>query len=206
MTGRPSEATTPGPSLRFEAAEHEYYLDGVLIPSVTQMLVATGWIDPHYYSDAGRIRGSAVHRATAAYDLGTLDLDTVTHHRGYVLAYIEAVERLRPEWLQVEEMAVHPGYPFAGTPDRVGRWSGVLTIPEIKTGGREKWHPIQTALQAILLEQSPAPGGGLPAHHYQRATIYLKPSGRFGLEFHPNRRDFDEAHKVLAACCRGGRR
>lgn len=202
--GRPSPVPALAPSLRFEAAEHEYYLDGVLIPSVTQMLLATGHIKPRYYSDDGRERGAAVHRLTAAYDRGTLDLDAVKDHRGYVLAYVEAMRQIRPVWAQIEEMAVHPGYPFAGTPDRVGQVFGVWTIPEIKTGGREKWHAIQTALQAILISVSSGPGGGLPPQSYQRATIYLKPSGRPSLEHHPDRHDLDRAYDVLKDCCRGG--
>lgn len=191
------------PALRFESHGHRYFLDDVQIPSVTQMLVATGWIDPTYYNEESRARGTAVHRHAAAYDMGALDLDRVTKYRGYVLAYIEVMRKIRPTMLAIEEMAVHPGYPFAGTPDRVALMFGVLTIPEIKTGGREKAHPVQTALQAILIA---ATRGGLPATSYQRAAIYLKPNGRATMERHPNRRDFDAAHEILNHCCPKGDR
>lgn len=188
------------PELRFEPAHHEYFLDGVQIPSVTQMLVATGWIDPTYYTEESRRRGSIVHTLTAAYDLGTLDLDRVHQYRGYVLAYIEAMRTIRPTMLAIEEMVVHPGYPFAGKPDRVARMFGVLTIPEIKTGGRERAHAVQTALQAILVAGADREHR-LPPTSYQRAAIYLKASGRYTLEQHPARRDFDHAYQVLHDCC-----
>ena len=190
-------------ALHFEAANHAYYLDDVRIPSVTQMLKATGWVDDRFYTEAARDRGTKVHTLAMAHDLGSLDLDHVHHHRGYVLAYLEAMRTIRPAWDRIEEPLVHPGYPFAGTPDRVGVLFSTRGIVDLKTGGPEPAHPVQLALQAILVNGAE---GGLPATHYLRATLYLKNSGRYTLVRHPDLRDFDHAYAVLRACCQNERK
>jgi len=189
--------------LRFDAERHEYWLDGVLVPSITQMLKATGWVDPAFYTEAARARGQKVHTLAMAHDLGSLDLHHVVQHRGYVLAYLEAMRAIRPTWDAIEEPAVHSGYPFAGTPDRVGTLFGAQGIADIKTGAPEPADAVQLALQAILISAN----GGLPPTSYLRANLYLKASGRYTLVRHPHRRDFDHAYRVLDACCsKGGRR
>lgn len=189
-------------SLRFEANEHAYFLDDVQIPSITQMLKATGWVDDRFYTTAARDRGTRVHALAMSYDLGTLNLAHVERDRGYVLAYTEAMRAIPHAWDAIEEPAVHEGYPFAGTPDRAGTMFAARGILDLKTGGPEPSHAVQTALQAILLSAD----GGLPAWRYQRAGLYLKPSGRYTLIRHPDRRDFDNAFAVLATCCPQGDR
>jgi hypothetical protein len=194
-------------ALRFNAERHEYFYNDVRVPSITQMLVATGWTDPKYYTEAGRDRGTAVHDLVTAYDLGALTLATVPDKlRGYVLAYVEAMQALRPTFHAIEEMSVHPGYPFAGRPDRVAQVFAVRSIYEVKSGAPEQAHAVQTALQAILEAGKVGGDHRLPATSYQRLAIYLKPSGRYTLAKHPNRRDFDHAAEVLNACCPKGDR
>lgn len=193
--------------LRFESIEHAYFYNDVRVMSVTQMLEATGWVDPTFYTRASRDRGTAVHRLAAAYDLGSLPLEDAHQHRGYVLAYADAMRAIRATWDTIEEPLVHPGYPFAGTPDRVGTVLGVRTVLDIKSGAREASHPVQTALYAILIAGAGGPLSDLPATSWARASLYLKPSGKYSLEHHPNRRDLDAAYRVLETCCpRGGRR
>ena len=189
--------------LRFDATRHEYWLDGVLVPSITAMLKATGWVNPAFYTEAARDRGVKVHTLAMAHDLGSLDLRHVEQHRGYALAYLEALRTIKPVWDAIEEPAVHPGYPYAGTPDRVGSMFGAKGIVDLKTGAPSPADAVQLALQAILLSAN----GGLPATSYLRANLYLQASGRYTLVRHPHRRDFDNAYRVLDTCCpKGGRR
>jgi hypothetical protein len=168
------------------------------------MLERTGWIDSTWYTDESSIRGQAVHRLTADYDLGALDLDShISKYRPWLLSYVAASKILKPVHDAVEAPAVHPTFRFGGRPDRVSRIFGVYSILEIKTNNQgwnlEKAHPIQTALQAILV----AATRPLPAEAWQRYALYCRPNGQFRVEDHqPTRRkDFDEAHRIIRVCC-----
>lgn len=189
---------------RFDAVKHEYTdLAGVELPHITGMLEATGWIDSTWYTEESSVRGQAVHGLTADYDLGALTADgCVSKYRPWLLAYIKAMEILRPTWDAIEAPAVHPDYRYGGRPDRVGKMHGIYTVLEIKTNNKgwnlEKAHPIQLALQAILLSASRP----LPAELWNRVAIYLRPDGKFKVEQFHKRADFDKAYDIIARCCR----
>jgi hypothetical protein len=185
-------------AFRFDAGVHAYYLDGRQIPSITQMLQLTGWVDDTYYTEASRIRGTAVHDLCTEFDLGALDpAESESRYKGWLLAYQAAMRMLRPSWELIEIPAVHPLHKFGGRPDRKGRVFKLHTIAEIKSGVREKAHKIQLALQAILLSAEHP----LPAEHYQRLALYVQQNGKFKLEQHDDPRDFAEARRVIKRCC-----
>lgn len=185
---------------RFDERRHEYIdpTTGGIFPHITGMLEETGWTDSTWYTEESRIRGSAVHRLTAHFDLGALDLASCkSRYRGWLLAHAAVMEKLRPEVLEVEQPRVHPQHRYGGTLDRVWRYAGALVIPEIKSGDFEKSHPIQTALQAILVERA----YGIPASAFLRFGIYLKESGKHTVTQFKERRDFDEARRIIKCCC-----
>lgn len=185
---------------RFDAQRHEYIDpgNGETFPHITGMLEATGWVDSEWYTEESRIRGQAVHRLTAEYDLGALHVESCTsRYRGWLLAHVELMGKLKPEILAVEEPSVHPVNRYGGRPDRVWRWGGALGIPEIKSGTYEKAHPVQTALQAILV----APRYGLKPEMFQRFGLYLRGNGRGCIQQFNDRRDFDEAYRIIKRCC-----
>jgi hypothetical protein len=66
-------------ALTFDALTHTYWLDGVRIPSVTQILQRAGLIDfsriPAPILSAARDRGAAVHQAVHYYNEHDLDLE-----------------------------------------------------------------------------------------------------------------------------------
>lgn len=186
---------------RFDADAHEY-IDletGAVLAHITQMLEATGWVNSRWFTDESRQRGTAVHKLTADFDLGALDVRAcVSPYRGYLLGHVAAMEVLKPDILSVEEPIVHPApRRFGGRPDRVVRLYGLLGVLEIKSGGKEPCHPIQTALQAMLV----AIDQGLPPECLSRWCLYLKPSGKFTLEHHRAARDFREASRIVTAVC-----
>jgi hypothetical protein len=190
-----------GGAFRFDALDHVYTaLDtGERLPHITGMLERCGWIDSTWFTDEGSDRGTCVHELTKHYDLGALDaLSCVSPFRAWLLAYIAARGVVGPTWEAIEEARVHWGYRFGGRPDRVGKAYGCRTIAEIKSGAPQKSDAIQTALQAILVAGS---RGGLPAEHYERLAFYLRPTGRFKVERFHDRRDFDEARRIIRECC-----
>lgn len=183
---------------RFDADAHVYYVKDQPIPNISAMLQRTGHVDPTYYTDEVRERGRAVHSLTADVDLGAVDVRTLkSKYRGWVLAHVDAMKRLRPVHLEIETPDVHPRYRFGGRPDRVCKVFGVLSVLDEKSGRPEKWHAFQTALQAILKGWR----YGLAPEAVQRFTLYLNENGRFKSKLQDKRRDYDEAYEILRQCC-----
>lgn len=186
---------------RFNSNAHEYIdlLTGDVLPHITGMLERTGWIDDQWYTEESSDRGTAVHRLTADYDLGALHVESCTSiFRAYLLGHVKCVSIARPTWHTVEEPFVHRTLRFGGRPDRDVTAYGQRGVWEVKSAAPARGHQIQTALQAILV----ADEAGLPPTALSRFVEYLKPNGKFKLEEHTNRKDFDEAYRVIRECCR----
>lgn len=183
---------------RFSEEGHRYYLGDEEIPSLSSLLRQAGEVDTTYMTDEGRDRGTAVHSLCATLDQCADLPPVVEQYRGYVAAYEAVVETLRPEWECIEEAECSRRWRFGCRPDRVGEVYGVPTIAELKTGGKEPWHGLQLALQAIAVSERTL----LPPDRYQRIVIYLKDTGRYSVEIPKSPRDYDAARALLKRCCR----
>ncbi len=187
------------PAFRFNRSDHAYTVGARRIPSVTGMLADCGIISNAFYTEEGAERGTRIHDLAAQYDRGAItDVDGVDFNddpniRGWFLAHVSAMELLRPTWDQIEVACVSHDGRWAGRPDRVGRLHGAHVICDIKTGGSEKWHGIQTALQDLLV-------GELPTMLRHRYGLYLARTGKWKLIPHDDKRDYDRARDVLQAC------
>lgn len=119
----------------FDEATHTYRIDGVEVPSVTQIcsiLTASKYTGNQSIIDAARARGTAVHELCEAYDYGTLE-EAPTELAGYVKAWMAFCRDYRPEWLHIEHQMYSRDFEFAGTCDRIGIIDGEQTIVDIKT-------------------------------------------------------------------------
>lgn len=186
---------------RFDAANHEYtdVLTGEVLPHITGMLERTGWVDDRWYTEESSDRGTAVHRLTADYDLNALHVASCTSvFRGYLLAHVKAVDILKPKMLAVEEPMVHHVLRFGGRPDRDMIAMKQRGVWEVKSGSPSKAHQIQTALQAILVAQE----ANLPPESLLRLCCYVKDKGKYSVVEHKERRDFQEALRIIRECCR----
>lgn len=183
----------------YDDDKHEYTdAAGETLPHITGMLERCGWIDDRWFKEEHSIRGTAVHKLTADYDLGALDPKSCTsHYKGWLLGHVKCMSILRPEILEVEVPRIHPDFRFGGRIDRILKVYRQLTISEIKSGGPEKAHQIQTALQAILASVE----YGLPAEAWPRYAEYLQRDGKFKFVPHDKRADFDEAYRIIRRCC-----
>ena len=141
-----------------------------------------------------------VHTLTAKLDRGAITAPQAIEciWKGYILAYANAVQTMKPEILSVEVARCSLEHRFGGRPDRTLRLWGAFGVLDLKTGGKEGWHSWQTALQAILV----APEMNLPPSAVQRHGLYLKANGKWVLVEHRDKRDFDKAYEVIKACCR----
>ena len=134
--------------LTFDNARHEYRLDGVVIPSVTQILKAVGLSDySHVPADKLQLaaeRGTVVHEIIELYEKGTLDESTIDPAlRGYFESYLRAKDAglLPPERPSaIEKMVYSAKYKYAGTLDQMYRdnW-----INDLKTGKPQPEHELQ---------------------------------------------------------------
>lgn len=185
---------------RFDSEQHTYteLRTGAELQHITGMLTRTGWVDRLWMTEESSERGRAIHKLTADYDLGALDPQTCVcgPYRPYLLAHVAAMRVLQLEILAVEEAIVHPRLRFGGRPDRAVRDAGEVGPFEIKSGEAARSHPIQTALQAILLE----PVLMVPAEFQKRQCLYLKANGRYKLEHHREASDVMTAREIVYRC------
>lgn len=131
--------------VEFTADGHIYTLDGLILPSVTGILKAEGFIDDRFFDDYSRDRGTYVHLATHMDDMGDLDDDTVDP---VIVPYLKAWRRFKKESGFVVEQSeislASKAYNYAGTIDRIGRFpSGSITraAVELHNDGTYKLYP-----------------------------------------------------------------
>lgn len=161
------------------------------LPHVTDVLASAGLVDPEFYTQWSRDRGSAVHLATQYEDDGDLDHDDLDPAlKPFLAAYVAAKAQLRPVQLASEKFVINEAYRYCGTLDRIWRVGGVPTIVDLKTGGAAAWHSIQTAAYSACCPEVPA-----------RANLYLRADGTFKWQNSGSRFDWPvfKAALVVAA-------
>ena len=184
-------STAQPPALHYDDATHIYTLDGAVLPHVTEILEAAGFVDysqvPESVLDAAKWRGSATHDACWFDDEGDLDESTLAEE---VRPRLAAWRKVRDLFIfrAREKPVYHRVYRYACTPDRVGNeaaWLNNLAVVEIKTCAHQPAAAIQLAAQAMCLPNGAA---------YHRFAARLKPDGSYDLKEYPLRdlrRDFD---------------
>ena len=139
---------------RFDPALHKYYIDDMEIPGATTILAEAGLINRKYHNDFARDRGKAVARAIELWLHNDLDLSTVDPEVDpYLQDFIgfKMNSNFKPELSLVEKPLIHELLRFGGIPDLTGYMNGEPCVIDIKTGGKELWHKIQTVFYSILL-------------------------------------------------------
>lgn len=167
-------------NLTFDDSTHTYRIDGVAVPSVTQVLQLAGLSDPSKYPPGAAERGTYVHIGTALYDRDDLNEDVLDDDkRGYIAAWAKFRADSEFEIDAIEARRCSETRRFAGTIDRLGIWNGWHTIIDIKSGQPEPWHALQTMGYAILI-------GGATMERY---AVYLRPNGSYKLVCHKEESD-----------------
>ena len=122
--------------LMFDEAAHTYTLDGVRLPSVTEITRFCAYdykSDRPWLAQEAARRGSAVHEACALIDYGEEPEET-PEIAGYLKAYRRFLSDYKPDWELIEHPMGSLSLGFAGTLDRYGSMSGNPTLLDIKTG------------------------------------------------------------------------
>lgn len=125
--------TAAAPSLVYDDATHTYRVDGVVVPSVTQVLARAGLTDFSHLPDRVRERalnrGRRVHQAAHFMLEGDLDWATVDEaERGYVESCAGFLKIAELVVLHAEARLYHPGIRVAGTTDALGVWRGERAV------------------------------------------------------------------------------
>lgn len=123
-------------SLIFDSKSHTYTLDGVPLPSVTEI---TRFLSYDYKSnkpwlaDAAAKRGTSIHESCMLIDYGEEPVQT--HEiAGYLKAYCRFLQDYKPDWKLIEYPIGNIELGYAGTLDRYGILNGLHVVLDIKTG------------------------------------------------------------------------
>jgi len=128
--------------LTFDREQHAYTLDGAPVPSVTQILQASGLIDfsgiPTYVLEAAKERGTVVHQAIHYYNERDLDVGQFCRdfptYAGYVQAWITFCDRRAFQPVLCEHRVASRRHQVAGTLDCLGLLDGRPVILDFATG------------------------------------------------------------------------
>jgi hypothetical protein len=173
----------------FDAETHTYTLDGVKLPSVTQIIKPIGpdfsMVAPDVL-EAKRHLGVVVHEACQYDDEGDLDDDSVPAE---IDPYLAAWRKFKADTgaviLENERQLFHPTLRFAGTLDR---------LAELRDGdGWGRW------ILDIKTSADPYPSYGVQLCGYQtllrtdetlrRGTVHLREDGSYKLHEFKNPND-----------------
>ena len=126
------------PEFLFEESTHTYTLDGVVIPSVTEICapITCGKYPPVGVVQQAAARGTRVHELCALYDMDALPGEIEAELVGYVKAWAAFCRDYKPVWRHIELPLygeIDTGQPFAGTLDRIGDIDGRTRVVDIKT-------------------------------------------------------------------------
>lgn len=179
-------------ALTFDAATHRYTLDGVVVPSVTGILKASGLIDFNRFTETARIRGTVVHQAVELDNEGDLDDEAFALDFPDYVGYLEAwrsfcrQREFRP--ILIEHRIASRRYQVAGTLDALGELDGVGVLIDYATGDPKdvcKW--LQTAAYEVLAREwaseDPQLAAFFAAHVFiKRYAVALRKDGTFQLE------------------------
>lgn len=171
----------------FDEEKHEYSVNGVRIPSVSEILSPLsaeryGELNP-WVVKAAAARGTAVHEATLLIDYGC-DPDEDPEIDGYVTAYTLFLCEHEVSWQDAEKVVAYiraagelPLY--CGTLDRFGLVDGVPTIVDIKTyASLSTDAQLSASCQTRLYEDALESDGGFVM---RRAILHLRKDGTYRL-------------------------
>ena len=173
-------------NFNFDAEAHVYTLDGVRLPSVTEIirpLVDYEGVKPDVLEFA-RVRGTAGHLTCALYDQNDLDMDTLDPQlHGYLAAWVAFTDHFHPRWGTIETPIYSKTYGVAGCPDRTGQIDFKSTIVEIKlTAELMPSTGVQLSGYDVIGEER----YGLAADELW--GVQLRPNGTYRYEIFPRQR------------------
>jgi CRISPR/Cas system-associated exonuclease Cas4 (RecB family) len=143
--------------IKFNAGNHQYILNGKIIPSVTEIIRLGGLIsyNANTNNEWYMLRGKYLHQAIQLFLQDNLDRDALDPQlEPYLSGFEKFMSDTSMEIQGYEQPLYHSLYLYAGTPDIWGRLNGSTVVIDVKTGSPAKWHVLQLAAYAELLKAS----------------------------------------------------
>lgn len=197
-------------ALLFDAERHEYFLDGALMPSTTQILRDSGLIRldsiPAFILEAARQRGSAVHQLVHYLNEDDLDWTSVDDkYRPYLDAWLRFREERKLAVLLCEHRLASRRHRVTGTLDLLCEIDGDGWLIDYKTGDPEdvaadfqtgaylgqamEWAVEDQRLAAVLKRHQ----------RWRRASVRLMKTGSFRAHEYTDPRDYSRFQTLAAA-------
>ena len=163
--------------LSFDPKTHTYYLNGSVIPSVTQLMkplsnAKYGAIDETTLK-AKAEKGTAVHEAIE-FHIAYGAIDCPPELMGYFDAYLSWRDDYLPQIIMSEQATYHPALLYAGTMDLLAEIGGRTVLIDVKTTAQ-----INDMLTTVQLEayERAAEQHGITVD--EKAVLQLMPDGRY---------------------------
>ena len=157
--------------LTFDDAKHIYRLNGIIIPSVTQVMKPLS--DETYRDVDAKVlrraagKGTAVHNAIENYlSFGIEDIEP--EHAGYFTAFLRWFSEYNPQVIAAEYRLYHKFMGYAGTADLICIINGRLYVIDYKTTQR-----IEEMLVKVQLKAYSQALGSLGAEPEKAASLLL---------------------------------
>lgn len=181
--------------LTFDEETHTYRHNGLVVPSVTQILsplIDLSAVPPGVLEAASKF-GVAVHKACELWDLGDLDEDALDDNlRPYLAGWKLFVSENRCSWDGIEKRVFHKTLRYAGTLDRRGMVRNELAVVDIKSTA--SIYPAVGPQLAAYAHADIRPEA-LPLT--RRYVVQLKPNGSYECKECRNTTDFSVFASLL---------
>lgn len=170
--------------ITFDPVLHEYRHNGIIIPSVTQILKEAGYINSDWYSAEARDRGSAVHDLCERYIKGIRqdDIGRLLENLEYVNAFSSWINKVGAYPIETECLVHNTinGKMYGGKFDLLCEIKGKRILVDYKTGAKAKWHPLQLAGYSLASFED-----GSRVNPDGVAALYLKADGTYKFDCVP---------------------
>lgn len=121
----------------FDSEKHEYTVDGVVVPCVSDIIAVYGndvdeGDDLELLMDAAAERGTVCHYLLSSYLQGERDVEYPSAYESYVEGIRLFLSEHDIEPLSIETPVYSKRHGYAGTPDLLCMFDGVLTLLDYK--------------------------------------------------------------------------
>jgi hypothetical protein len=141
--------------ITYDELKHEYRIDGMKVPSVTQVLKFADEIDDRWYTPGSAQLGTDLHTACTVIDKFILTVEYYSDNED-IHQRVKAWEKFKTDtkvqFLEIEKKYVSTIYLFAGTPDRICMLPHGKAIVDIKRGSSASWHGLQLNAYRLLVD------------------------------------------------------
>ena len=166
--------------LVFDEIKHRYFLNGYVLPSVTQIMKPLSSVEYKDVDEAVLMRaaerGTAVHEAIEykiKYDFD----DCPAEYEEYYKAFLKFAQDYKPKWISSEMRTYHRQLMYAGTVDLICEIDGEKVLVDFKTSSK-----INHMLTGVQLEAYAQALSSYGVDVDYKAILHLKKDGKYSFE------------------------